>query len=66
MTDPRLSFAELIDLASPPCGEDGCEQPVQRVEYTHRRVGVDWQIKGAIAVCKAGHRVPVQPIERAK
>lgn len=53
-----MDRAELIALASPPCHE--CNHPVQRVETTWTRQGLDWVPNDYYMVCVEGHRIKVE------
>jgi len=57
----RMIDRQLLAPAMPTCGQDGCEQPWLRVEWSSYSTPDGWRPK-AIAVCEYGHRVPVEPV----
>jgi hypothetical protein len=57
-----MTRADLVALAAPPCHE--CGASVQRVETGwHRDEDDRWRPGPWFMVCKAGHRVLVEPLE---
>lgn len=60
MSSDAMSRADLIALASPPCGE--CGAPVQRVETRwHLDEDSRWRLGPCFMVCADEHRALVQP-----